>query len=105
MQRRAAEDWLSHIGKRGRNEYLALSPVHCKVAMMIAGQYSEGGNNYRESPSQFNAALIAVLVEQFPKISESVMERLRRRERVALIEAAGEIRDVSAAITAAQAEA
>lgn len=95
--RREAEGWLVHIGKTGRasihgnTDRLRLSRAHASVKLVIAGQYDEGGTNYRDSTKAFNDVLLDVIHDRFGDLRKEVERRLREREAQALIAARDEV--------------
>ncbi|WP_025091475.1 hypothetical protein [Brucella intermedia] len=110
QHRLEAEGWIKHIGAKGRHydgktATLGLSRVHASVKLTVAGQYSEGGNNYRESPAPFNKMLIEVIHDNFSEIRDEVLKRLRAIESAALIEAKTEVETALSDIEKAESEA
>ena len=95
--RREVDGWLVHIGKTGRTsihgqtDRLQLSRAHASVKLVIAGQYDEGGTNYRDSPKAFNDVLLEVIHDRFGDLRKEVERRLREREAQALIAARDEV--------------
>ncbi|WP_303758383.1 hypothetical protein [Sphingobium yanoikuyae] len=99
-----AKEWLAHIGARGRgNDTLQLSHAHCSMKLTIAGQYTEGGKNYWESPACLNSALLSVIIRKRDELLAEAVELLKSRETSALIDAKSEIDAINAAIEAAAA--
>lgn len=100
--------WLNHIGQTGRStrssaDVLNLSPGHCKAPQFtIAGQYTEGGNNYWESPDAFNDAMQAVILSRFKELSGEAVALIEKRVAEALVSAADEVAAVQAAVTDAK---
>lgn len=106
--KREAAEWLSHIGANGRTyagntDVLGLSIAHANLKMVIAGQYSEGGQNYRDSPTSFNAALLSVIHEDFENLSKRALAKLVETETQALIEAKTEVEGALSEISKAEA--
>lgn len=106
--KREAADWLSHIGKKGRVhdghvDILELSIAHANLKLVIAGQYSNGGQNYHDSPKSFNAALLSVIHDDFDNLSKRAMAKLVEAETQSLIDAKGEIEGVLSDISKAEA--
>ena len=108
---RDARQWLAHIGKTGRStrnhvDILRISPAHCKPAKFtVAGQYTEGGNNYWESPDAFNDALMVIILQQFDGLSAAALVLLEKKVAEALVSAEDEAASVQEAIKAAKARA
>ena len=100
--------WLAHIGKTGRSTrqhtyVLNISPAHCGApSFTVAGQYTEGGTNYWESPKPFNEAMKTVILARFTELSNEAVTLLERQTDEALIKAEGEIADIQTAINAAK---
>ena len=98
------KEWLAHIGKTGRSTrdhtyILRLSSAHCAAPKFsIAGQYHEGGQNYWDSPKEFNEAMLEVVLSHFKEMADEAVRMLERRAAQALVEAEGEISAVQAAI-------
>lgn len=100
--REAAEQWLCHIGQHGRgSDVLALSPLHASIKLTVCGQYTEGGKNYWENPSEFGAAMLAVIHTEFSSIAEKAISLMREQEKQALASAASEISAVNAELASA----
>lgn len=102
-------EWLAHIGKTGRStrdhtDIIRMSPAHCKSpAFTLAGQYRESGQNYWESPKQFNEAMKEVLLGRFKELANEAVALLEKEAAVALVNAENEIQAVQSEITAARA--
>jgi thiaminase len=76
-----AREWLAHIGATGRgSDILNLSSAHAAVKLVIAGQYTTGGNNYRDSPKPFNDLLIRYIHENFGAIKAVIEAAMEERE-------------------------
>lgn len=107
QRREQAAGWLAHIGKTGRTsingktDRLHLSRHHAAVKLCIAGQYEEGGTNYRDSPEAFNKMLIEVIHDRFADLREEVMRRLVEDEAKALVSAKAEVEAVLSSINEA----
>jgi len=91
-------DWLVHIGAKGRNETLGLSVAHAKMKLVVAGQYSTGGQNYWDSPDAFNNLLLEYVHTHFAEIRSSIektmalrLKEARAATRDELLSALGEI--------------
>ncbi len=58
-----AVKWINLLGVKGRNkEVFRLSEVHSSIPkLVIAGQFTTGGTNYWDSPSDLNKALLLVI--------------------------------------------
>ncbi|MGO4316677.1 hypothetical protein [Agrobacterium sp. MCAB5] len=73
--------WLAHIGKKGRHtDVLSLSVAHATVKLVVAGQYSEGGQNYWDSPKAFNALLLKYVHDHFEEISAAIVSDMEAAE-------------------------
>ena len=103
--------WLSHIGATGRSfrghtDILSLSPDHCKApSFTVAGQYTEGGTNYWDSPTAFNDAMKVVILRRFKELSAEALGLIEAGASEMLIAAKGEIAEVQMAIDRAEIEA
>jgi hypothetical protein len=76
-----AREWLTHIGATGRgSDTLHLSRDHAAVKLVIAGQYTTGGDNYRDSPKPFNDLLIRYIHENFSSIRAVIEAAMDERE-------------------------
>lgn len=76
-----AREWLTHIGATGRgSDTLHLSSAHAAVKLVIAGQYTTGGDNYRDSPKPFNDLLIRYVHENFGAIRATIEALMDERE-------------------------
>lgn len=74
-------EWLSHIGAKGRGkDVLSLSSAHANVKLVIAGQYSDGGTNYRDSPKGFNALLMKYIHDNFEDIRAVIVAEMEQAE-------------------------
>lgn len=74
-------EWLAHIGKKGRErDVLSLSPAHADIKLVIAGQYSTGGENYRNSPRAFNALLLKYVHDHFEEIRAAIVADMEAAE-------------------------
>ncbi|ATP19769.1 hypothetical protein BV87_16110 [Sphingobium yanoikuyae] len=73
------------------------------MKLTIAGQYTDGGKNYWESPSCLNSALLSVIIRKRDELLAEAVELLKSRETSALIDAKSEIDAINAAIEAAAA--
>lgn len=105
-EERDAKEWLAHIGKHGRNndDVLHISDAHCtSPKFTLAGQYTSGGQNYWESPKEFNSAIMAVIIERFSELSAEATQRMEVVSAQALIDAESQIADIHAAIQEAKA--
>lgn len=103
QKRSEAEAWLKHNRAQGRgNDILQLSPAHAALKLVIAGQYSEGATNYRDSPKPFNETLIKVIHDQFPDLQAEVIRRLKLAESEALVAAKAEVEEALSAIIEAE---
>lgn len=99
-----AQEWLKHIGARGRDaDILILSPAHCVLKLVVAGQYVASGKNYWDSPAAFNAALIAEIISRRSELFAAAVQRLKDAESKALTGAKAEIDAISAAIASVEA--
>lgn len=96
-----ARTWLAHIGKHGRgSDILQISPSHCKgLQFTIAGQYTEGGTNYWESPGAFNDAMKDVILASFTQLAKDAILLMEKRTDAALLNAKNEVAAVQNAIT------
>lgn len=104
-RRSEADDWLAHIGKRGRgSDILNLSSVHASLKLVIAGQYQEGGKNYWDSPESFNKAMLTIIHREFAALSSCALDELKRVEKRALVEAKAEVEGALQAIKEAEAQ-
>lgn len=105
---REVREWLAHIGKTGRStrdhtDIIRMSPAHCKCpAFTLAGQYRESGQNYWESPKQFNAAIQQVILNHFKELAGEAVALLEKQAAEALVAAESEIQAVQAEITEAR---
>lgn len=99
-----ARTWLAHNGKQGRgSDILRLSPAHCSAPQFtFAGQYSEGGKNYWESPKEFNQAMQTVILRRFSELAEEAIGLLEKQTAASLVKAEGEVASVQAAIAEAK---
>ena len=101
---RDAQEWMSHIGARGRgNDVLAISIAHCSIQLTIAGQYTDGGKNYWESPSELNAAILRVICKRRDEILSDAIGLMKADVDAKLVAAKDEIAAVNAAIEQAAA--
>lgn len=106
QQTAEATRWVAHNNAEGRRwsgnqDILRLSPAHSSIKLVIAGQYSEGGQNYWDSPKPFNVAIMSVIVDQFDALAQAALAKLKDAEAEALIAAKGEVDEAAAEITAA----
>jgi len=77
-------EWLGHIGAQGRgSDVLNLSIAHANVKLVIAGQYTTSGDNYRDSPKAFNDLLLRYIHENFSAIKAVIEEVMVEREEKA----------------------
>lgn len=99
-----ARTWLNHIGNHGRgSDILRISPAHCKAGnFTLAGQYTEGGKNYWESPTVFDQAMKDVVISRFPELAAEAIARLEQEAAMTLIEAETEISAINEAIQQAK---
>ena len=99
-----SKNWLAHIGKSGRcGDVLHLSPAHCTAPkFVIAGQYTEGGTNYWNSPEEFNLAMQDAIMARFPELAAAAVAVLERKAADALIKAEVEVAAIQDAITDAK---
>jgi hypothetical protein len=102
-----AREWMAHIGKQGRGtDVLRISPAHCTAPKFsIAGQYTAGGQNYRESPSDFNVAIRDVVIRRFGELAAEAVALMEADARKKLIEAESEIAEIQSAISSAKEQA
>jgi len=99
-----AQAWVAHIGARGRGgDVLSLSAAHSALKLTVAGQYTDGGKNYWESPAVLNAALLSVIISRRSDILSEALALLKARETEALIAAKDEIAAVNSIIEQAAA--
>lgn len=105
---RHLREWLAHIGKAGRStrdhtDIIRMSPAHCKCPVFtLAGQYRESGQNYWESPKQFNEAMQAVILGRFKELADEALALLEKQSAAALVEAGDEIQAVQREIANAE---
>lgn len=84
--------WLAHIGKKGRErDVLSLSPAHADIKLVIAGQYTTGGENYRNSPRAFNALLLKYIHDNFEEIRAAIVADMETAEANAKAATKGEL--------------
>ena len=94
--------WLNHIGKKGRGtDVLSLSPVHAAIKLVVAGQYSEGGRNYWDSPTAFNALLLKYIHDNFDEIRAAIEAQMRASEEEAKNETKAELEAALSELSAA----
>lgn len=110
QRRSEVEAWIKHIGATGRRhssgtDILSLSPAHAVVKLVVAGQYSEGGQNYWDSPKSFNSVLLDVIHDNFDELRDQVLKRLKASESAALIDAKAEVAVAMSDIEKAESEA
>lgn len=106
FRREEAQKWLSHVGARGRgSDILRISPAHCSIKIIIAGQYETSGTNYWDSPEKFNPALINAICKHWKLISETALGFMVAAEDEALIASEDEVASAAAAIEAAKVRA
>lgn len=100
--REQAAAWLAHIGKRGRgSDVLGLHPSQASIKLTICGQYTEGGNNYRDNPPEFGKALLEVILDDFSALAQKAIDRMQAAEKAALAAAESEINAVNASLSEA----
>lgn len=98
----SVRDWLGHIGKSGRgSDTLHLSIAHESVKLCIAGQYTTGGENYRDSPAAFNALLLRYIHDNFAEIRASIEAVMSEREEKARQETREELEEALQSLDAA----
>lgn len=101
-RRREAEKWMCHIGKHGHgSDVLRISAVHSSIKLTIAGQYTEGGQNYWDSPEVLNKALVGAILKHWDIISTAAVAALQGEENKALVAADAEVKAASDAIALA----
>lgn len=99
-----ALEWVQHEGASGRGgETLSLSIAHSSIKLTIAGQYSEGGKNYWESPAVLNSAILRVIARNRRQIYDEAVALLKADELAKLAAAKDEIAQITAAIESAAA--
>lgn len=94
--------WLNHIGKRGRgNDVLSLSIAHATVKLVVAGQYSEGGQNYWDSPKALNVLLLKYVHENFDAIRAAIAADMLASEEAARVATKAELEAALSELTTA----
>lgn len=94
--------WLNHIGRKGRgSDVLHLSKVHAAIKLVVAGQYSEGGTNYWDSPKAFNALLLKYIHDNFDEIRVVIEAQMRVSENEAKNETKAELEAALSELSAA----
>ena len=84
--REMAEEWNDlPNGHKYQNATMKISTAHCRISLVRAGQQSQGGKNYWESPGELNAVLLEVIAEDGTVI-ERAIEKLKVREKQAPID-------------------
>lgn len=94
--------WLNHIGQKGRGtDVLKLSIAHANVKLVVAGQYSEGGTNYWDSPKEFNALLLKYIHDNFDEIRAAIVAEMEASEAAAKTATKDELQAALAELSAA----
>lgn len=94
--------WLAHIGKQGRgSDVLQLSSAHAAVKLVVAGQYSDGGTNYWDSPKEFNALLLKYIHDNFDQIRAAIVSEMSAAEDEAKSATKAELEAALSALSAA----
>lgn len=94
--------WLAHIGKQGRgSDVLQLSSAHAAVKLVVAGQYSEGGANYWDSPKAFNVLLLKYIHDNFDQIRAAIVTEMIAAEYEAKIATKAELETALSELDAA----
>lgn len=94
-----AQEWIGHIGARGReSDVLSISVAHCSIKLTIAGQYTAGGTNYRESPASLNGALLRVICKRREELLAEAVALLKAEEAEKLVAAKSEVAAINEAL-------
>lgn len=97
-----AENWNNlPRGPKYQNDKFAISPAHCKLTLVRAGQQSCGSKNYWDSPSGLSSAILQILSSDNSIIIRAI-ESMKEAERLALIACEDEARERLAAIELAK---
>ena len=81
----SAQAWRNLIGKSAYLGFFCLSDRHSSVKLTIAGQHSEGSQNYHECSKELGAEIASVIAED-NRVIDRAIARLRLKEEAALIE-------------------
>jgi hypothetical protein len=79
---REAREWNDlPNGSRYQNDTFSISPTHSKAPVFVrCGQQHHAGQNYWNSPKEFNDAVMEYLIENFDTISSEAIKRLEQKE-------------------------
>ena len=99
-QRVEAERWndLPKSKHTYRNASFKMYPAHGKISLMRCGQHSAGSQNYWDSPTALNKAVLEVIAND-PAITAAAIAILRKKEKAALLECTEWLDDLNAMIT------
>ncbi|WP_267399025.1 hypothetical protein [Pseudomonas sp. GM_Psu_2] len=98
----AAHSWLSNKTKIDSQSNSRYQLRAIKVHGQYCGQSYAGANNYHESPEAFDAALAAVIRENFDSLSHAAIGLLEKKLREALIECESDVAALSDEIATAK---
>lgn len=84
-------------GQKYMNDTFAISPAHCKLSLMRAGQQYCGGQNYWDAPPELCEAVLKVICQDKTIINRA-LELLKKHKDNGLKDCKQEISDILAKI-------
>ena len=82
-----AENWLklkdSRDSQDGKPFFISLA--HSNFMLMRCGQHSSGGQNYHESPKEFNFAMLFIIKKHYSVLTQEAINYMKDKEKESLI--------------------
>ena len=103
LERESAEKWNNlPKGKRYQNDDFGLMVSHSTAPMLMrGGQRYSGDKNYWKSDAGLNAVILEYIIDKWDDLYPKMLERLKRKEAIALKECQSYVNEMQAMIDVA----